>query len=58
VKAGIPREKAHPHILRHSRAMEMIKAGMPLTIIQNILEHASLNSTAVYLKSQMWKLKC
>jgi len=50
VKAGIPEEKAHPHILRHSRAMEMIKAGMPLTIIQNILGHASLNSTAVYLK--------
>jgi len=50
VKAGIPEEKAHPHILRHSRAMEMIKAGIPLTIIQNILGHASLNSTAVYLK--------
>ena len=50
VKAGIPEEKAHPHILRHSRAMEMIKAGIPLTIIQNILGHASLNSTAVYLR--------
>ena len=50
VKAGIPKEKAHPHVLRHSRAMEMIKAGIPLTIIQNVLGHASLNSTAVYLK--------
>jgi len=50
VKAGIPKEKAHPHILRHSRAMELIKAGIPLTIIQNLLGHVSLNSTAVYLK--------
>lgn len=49
-KAGIPGEKAHPHVLRHTRAMEMIKAGIPLTIIQNILGHASLNSTAVYLR--------
>jgi len=50
VKAGIPKEKAHPHILRHSRAMEMIKTGIPLTIIQNILGHTSLNLTAVYLR--------
>lgn len=50
MKAGIPREKAHPHVLRHSRAMEMIKAGIPLTIIQNVLGHATLNSAAVYLK--------
>jgi len=30
--------------------MEMIKAGILLTIIQNILGHASLDSTTVYLR--------
>lgn len=48
--AGIDREKGHPHTLRHTRAMEMIKAGIPLTIIQSMLGHANLNSTAVYLR--------
>lgn len=48
--AGIPKPKAHPHVLRHTRAMELLKAGIPLTIIQNILGHATLNSTAMYLR--------
>lgn len=50
VQAGVDREKAHPHTLRHTRAMEMIRAGIPLTIIQSMLGHANLNSTAVYLR--------
>lgn len=50
VQAGVDKEKAHPHALRHTRAMEMIRAGIPLTIIQSMLGHANLNSTAVYLR--------
>lgn len=50
IKAGIPKEKAHPHVLRHTRAMELLRAGIPITAVQTFLGHASLNSTAVYLR--------
>ncbi len=48
--AGIDRELAHPHILRHSRAIELLRAGVPVTIVQNILGHAYLTTTALYLQ--------
>ena len=49
-EAGLPRELSHPHILRHTRAVEMIRAGVPLTLIQQLLGHAALTTTAVYLQ--------
>ena len=49
-KAGIPKELAHPHVLRHTRAIEMIRAGVPLTLIQQLLGHSALTTTAVYLR--------
>lgn len=50
LECGFPKTLAHPHILRHTRAMEMVRAGVPLTIVQQILGHANLNTTAVYLQ--------
>ena len=47
---GIPDTLAHPHILRHTRAIELLKSGVPVTIVQQLLGHASLATTAVYLK--------
>lgn len=49
-EAGIPRELAHPHVLRHTRAIELLRAGVPITIVQDQLGHAYLTTTAVYLK--------
>ncbi|WP_022671325.1 tyrosine-type recombinase/integrase [Hippea alviniae] len=49
-EAGIPKELAHPHILRHTRAIELLRAGVPVTIVQNLLGHSALTTTAVYLK--------
>ncbi|ACI20399.1 tyrosine-type recombinase/integrase [Thermodesulfovibrio yellowstonii] len=49
-QTGLDRKKAHPHILRHTRAMELLKAGIPITMVQSLLGHASLNSTAMYLR--------
>ncbi|OQS32473.1 tyrosine-type recombinase/integrase [Chromobacterium haemolyticum] len=43
--------KASPHWLRHSRAMDIFRtstAKNPLQIVQSVLAHASLNSTAIY----------
>jgi molybdate transport system regulatory protein len=50
LECGFPKTLAHPHVLRHTRAMEMVRAGVPLTIVQQILGHANLNTTAVYLQ--------
>ncbi|WP_353684346.1 site-specific integrase [Thermodesulfovibrio sp. 3907-1M] len=49
-KAGIPDEIAHPHVLRHTRAIELLRAGIPVTAVQQLLGHASLNTTAMYLR--------
>ena len=50
LECGFPKTLAHPHVLRHTRAMEMVRAGVPLTIVQHVLGHANLNTTAVYLQ--------
>ena len=56
-EAGIPRELSHPHILRHTRAIEMLRAGVPVTVVQDILGHSSLTTTAIYLKISGWEAK-
>jgi len=48
--ADIPKDTAHPHILRHTRAIELLRAGVPVTIVQDILGHSALTTTAIYLK--------
>ena len=49
-EAGIPTELAHPHILRHTRAIELLRAGVPVTIVQDLLGHSALTTTAIYLR--------
>ncbi len=49
-KAGIPEDLSHPHVLRHTRAIELLKAGVPITIVQDLLGHSALTTTAVYLR--------
>lgn len=48
-EAEIPRVLSHPHILRHTRAVEMLRAGVPLTTVQDLLGHMLRSSTAIYL---------
>lgn len=50
LKAKIPENIAHPHVLRHTRAIELLRAGIPVTAVQQLLGHASLNTTAMYLR--------
>ena len=47
---NIPNDTAHPHILRHTRAIELLRAGVPVTVVQDILGHSALTTTAIYLK--------
>jgi len=48
--AQIPRDLSHPHILRHTRAREMVLAGVPIKTIQGLLGHAAALSTVIYLQ--------
>lgn len=49
--AGIkPPGKCGPHIFRHARAVEMLRASVPQKIIGDLLGHRSTASTAPYLK--------
>lgn len=49
--AGVkPPGKCGPHIFRHARAVEMLRASVPQKIIGDLLGHRSAESTAPYLK--------
>lgn len=39
------------HILRHSFAMNCLTQGVPITVLKDLLGHASITSTMVYLKT-------
>ncbi len=49
--AGVkPSGKCGPHIFRHARAVEMLRASVPQKVIGDLLGHRSTESTAPYLK--------
>ena len=48
-EANIERKLSHPHVLRHTRAIELLRAGVPITGVQQLLGHSFLSTTAVYL---------
>ena len=47
-KAGIEK-RVHPHGLRHSSSLAMMRAGIAVPLIQRALGHSSLATTAIYL---------
>jgi len=49
--AGItPRGRKGPHAFRHARAVSLLRSGVPLKIIGDLLGHTSAAATAEYLK--------
>ena len=40
-----------PHVLRHSKAMHLCEAGIPLPYIRDILGHAGLSTTEIYARA-------
>jgi integrase len=47
--AGLPPEKRHPHVLKHSIASHLVAANTNLALVQRQLGHKSINSTLRYV---------
>lgn len=48
-RAGIARVKAHPHALRHSFATHLLRCGVDLIEVRDLMRHSSLAITSIYL---------
>lgn len=46
---NIPRELLNPRVLRHSRAVELLRGGVPLVVVDAMLGHQSLPQSAQYV---------
>lgn len=50
---SIRADKLHPHVLRHSCAMSLLRAGVDTAVIALWLGHSDIRSTNVYLHADM-----
>ena len=48
-QAGLPAEKCHCHVLKHSLANHLVKGNVNLALVKQSLGHASIASTIAYL---------
>ena len=51
-RPGLP-ARIGPHTLRHTKAMHMLQAGIPIVIIRDILGHVDMKTTEVYARADL-----
>lgn len=56
VRSGI-NKKLTPHVIRHTTATQGLNNGMPIESIQMLLGHSSINTTMIYAKTSMDRVK-
>lgn len=49
--------RVHPHLIRHTRAMDLYRCGMPLSYIAQFLGHASMTTTEIYASASIEMLR-
>jgi type 1 fimbriae regulatory protein FimE len=47
-RAGLPADRRHPHVLKHSLAVLLVEANTNLATVRVALGHKSIASTAIY----------
>ena len=52
IDSAIP-EKITPHIMRHSKAMDLYRSGANLVYVRDILGHVDIATTDIYAKMEM-----
>jgi len=50
-------KRVHPHLIRHTRAMYLYRAGMPLSYIAEFLGHVNVNTTDIYASADVEMLR-
>lgn len=55
-KAGI-KKRVHPHLFRHSLAVNLLKRGAGIILIKDQLGHVFIESTMIYTYSTPWRAK-
>lgn len=56
-KTGVPSPHRGSHALRHAWATRMLEEGRPLKIIADLLGHRSLETTRIYTKVDLGRLR-
>ena len=51
--ASLRGRRIHPHTLRHTTAVHLLKAGVDFATISQWLGHASLNTTMAYARADL-----
>lgn len=50
LKAGLDKDRAHPHVFRHSFAVNAVLQGVPILVIKNWLGHSNIQNTLIYMQ--------
>jgi type 1 fimbriae regulatory protein FimB len=46
---GLPTDKRHPHVLKHSLASHLVAGNVNLALVKQALDHRAISSTMIYV---------